>query len=97
MLAARDQVDWASVDAEVRRWLRARAPASAIDDLAQEALLRAHRTMPSEIRHADAWAVTAARSVLVDAYRREARRPEAPTDPVALSALATALLSSSPS
>ncbi|MBO9533450.1 MAG: hypothetical protein J7513_10795 [Solirubrobacteraceae bacterium] len=81
-------VDWAALDRSVRRWLSRRAPAGAVDDLTQEALLRVHRTLTPEIRSAEAWALRAAHSVLVDHLRTVARRIDAATDPDILAALA---------
>ena len=81
-------VDWSGIDGAVRRWLGRRAPAGTIDDLPQETLLRTHRTLPSDIRSPEAWALRTAHSVLIDHFRASARRPDAATDPDVLAALA---------
>ncbi len=80
--------DWAGLDASVRRWLQRRAPAGVVDDLAQETLLRVHRTFTPQVRSAEAWALRAAHSVLVDHLRVASRKPDAATDPAILAALA---------
>ncbi len=82
------ELDWAALDASVRRWLRRRAPAGAIEDLAQETLLRVHRTLTPQVRSPEAWALRAAHSVLIDHLRASARQPDAATEPAVLAALA---------
>lgn len=80
-------VDWEALDRSVRRWLRQRAPAEAIDDLAQETLLRVHRTLPADVRSPEAWALRSAHSTLVDHLRTKSRRLDAATEPDVLAAL----------
>lgn len=70
MRASTEHPDWAALERSARGWLRRRAPAHLIDDLTQETLLRVHRTLPTDVRSAEAWTVRAAHSVLVDALRR---------------------------
>jgi RNA polymerase sigma-70 factor (ECF subfamily) len=84
----RISVDWAALDGAVRGWLRRRVPAGAVEDLAQETLLRVHRTLPADVRSPDAWALRTAHSVLVDYLRKPARRADVATDPDVLAALA---------
>lgn len=81
-------VDWAAVHRRVRSWLSRRAPAGVVDDLAQETLLRVHRTLPAGIRSPEAWALRVAHSTLVDHFRAAARGTETATDPFVLAALA---------
>lgn len=81
-------VDWAALDGAVRRWLARRAPAGLVDDLAQEALLRVHRTLPADVRSPEAWALRTAHSTLVDHLRAASRRLDAATEPDVLAALA---------
>ncbi len=81
-------VDWAALDQTVRRWLARRTPAGMVEDLAQETLLRVHRTLPADIRSPEAWALRTAHSTLVDHLRSVARRTDAATDPEVLAALA---------
>lgn len=81
------QLDWAALDASVRRWLRRRVPHGALDDLAQETLLRVHRTLTPKVRNPEAWALRAAHSVLVDHLRASARQRDAATEPAVLAAL----------
>jgi RNA polymerase sigma-70 factor (ECF subfamily) len=81
-------VDWASLDQTVRRWLARRTPTGMVEDLAQETLLRVHRTLPADIRSPEAWALRTAHSTLVDHLRSVARRTDAATDPEVLAALA---------
>ena len=59
-----------------------------VDDLAQETLLRAHRTMPADVRNPQAWALRAAHSAVVDHFRATGRRMDAATEPDLLAALA---------
>jgi len=88
--AGTSAVDWASLNGVVRRWLGRRAPAGIVDDLTQETLLRVHRTLPPDVRSAEAWALRAAHSTLVDHLRAAARRLDIATEPEILAALATA-------
>lgn len=81
-------VDWEALDRSVRRWLGRRAPAGMVDDLTQETLLRVHRTLPTDVRSPEAWALRSAHSVLVDQLRSTARRLDAATEPEVLAALA---------
>ena len=81
------QVDGLALDASVRRWLRRRAPQGVVDDLAQETLLRVHRTLPADVRSPEAWALRSAHSTLVDYLRSAARRLDAATEPDVLAAL----------
>lgn len=81
-------VDWAALDASVRRWLRGRVPAGTVEDLAQETLLRVHRTLPADVRSPEAWAMRTAHSTVVDHFRGLARRLDAATEPDVLAALA---------
>lgn len=83
-------IDWAGLDTVVRRWLGRRAPAGLVDDLTQETLLRVHRTVPDDVRSAEAWAIRTAHSTLVDHLRAAARRLDIATEPEILAALATA-------
>ncbi|MDO9356470.1 MAG: sigma factor [Solirubrobacteraceae bacterium] len=81
-------VDWAALDASVRRWLARRTPEGLVEDLAQETLLRVHRTLPADVRSPEAWALRTAHSTLVDHFRSVARRSDVATDPIVLAALA---------
>ncbi len=85
--SASERVDWDALDASVRRWLRQRAPGDAVDDLAQETLLRVHRTLPVDVRSPEAWALRSAHSTLVDHLRARGRRLDAATEPEVLAAL----------
>ncbi|MBJ7471466.1 MAG: sigma-70 family RNA polymerase sigma factor [Solirubrobacteraceae bacterium] len=80
-------VDWPALERTVRRWLHRRAPAPWVDDLTQETLLRVHRTLPTDARSPEAWALRSAHSTLVDQLRAQARRVDAATDPQVLAAL----------
>lgn len=85
---AAPSVDWPALDRVVRRWLARRTPAGMVEDLAQETLLRVHRTLPTAVRSPEAWALRTAHSTLVDHLRGAARRTDAATDPDVLAALA---------
>lgn len=82
---------WPQLDAAVRRWLLRHAAPAAVDDLTQETMLRlvrrhSHTGAP---RNAEAFAITVARSVLIDDARMRQRSPVASTDPQLLAELVT--------
>lgn len=79
--------DWAALERSVRGWLGRRAPAGIVDDLAQETLLRVHRTLPADVRSPQAWALRTAHSTLVDHLRSAGRRLDSATEPEVLAAL----------
>lgn len=80
-------LDWTALERAVRGWLGRRAPATLIDDLTQETLLRVHRTLPADVRSPQAWALRSAHSTLVDHLRSAGRRLDAATEPEVLAAL----------
>jgi RNA polymerase sigma-70 factor (ECF subfamily) len=70
---------WAAMSADLRRWLRRRAPDEhAAEDMLQETFLRIHRRLDSlqDAERLGAWVTTIARHVLLDHARRRAARPE---------------------
>lgn len=80
---------WRDLNPRVLRYLRTLAPSSAAD-LASETWLQVIKSLPrfsGEEPAFRAWVFTIARSKVVDAHRRDRRRPQTTTNEAALEAL----------
>lgn len=75
-------VPWTDVAERLRPFVAHRVPASEIDDVVQDVLVRMHRGLP-DLRDDDrftAWMFQVARNAIVDAGRRRAHAPRAGAD-----------------
>lgn len=75
-------VPWNDVAARLRPFVAHRVPASDIDDVVQDVLVRMHRGLP-DLRDDDrftAWMFQVARSAIIDSARKHGRAPVPDTD-----------------
>lgn len=75
-------VPWSEVADRLRPFVAQRVPASELDDVVQDVLVRMHRSIAS-VREDDrfaAWMFQIARNAIIDAGRKRARQPVQPSD-----------------
>jgi RNA polymerase sigma-70 factor, ECF subfamily len=76
-------VQWSDIEARLRPFVARRVPASELDDVVQDVLVRMHRGLAS-VRDDDrlaAWMFQIARNAITDAGRKRARTPVVPGTP----------------
>src|SRR5437868_14837737 len=79
---ASDQEIWHQFSEGVRRFVSKRVPSSDIDDLVQDILVRANRSLAQlrENKRAEAWIFAIGRQAIADFYRKRERQLSAALD-----------------